>query len=483
MPVIFTRGKAVMRELAEKIEEWIRSHREEFVSDLISLVNIRSVSTPGEGGYAFGTGCKECADAFMELGERYGFLSENDDYYCASILLKGKGDGAVSAGELGILGHLDVVPEGEGWHYEPYQAIERDGYVIGRGSGDNKGGTLMSLYAMRCLRDLGYELNHTVRLIAGFNEESGMKDVVHYLAAHTPPKYTIVCDGGWAMCIGEKGIVTADLVLELPDDSLREICGGIASNAVPDKAFARVGPVEEAVLRKMKAENPGIEIERQGEDILICTQGKAAHAFMPHTGINAIYRLFDLLCGYPVISSAAASKINELRKCFPDDYGTGLGIDFEDQESGKTTCIGGMIRTVGRSVIQNINIRYAVTQDGETLLGNLGGRCEQAGIRVENTDHSGPRMTSPEEPVVKLLLDTYHEFMGRDYEPYVMGGGTHARVFPNALPYGPAEMGGPQPFGTAHGIDEAVNVDRLLKAIGVYVPALIRLDQFYGAVQ
>ena len=469
-----------MKELAEKIDEWIENHREEFVRDLIDMVNIRSVSMPGEGGYAFGTGCRNCADAFMALGERYGFLSENDDYYCTSILLKGKEGSAVREEELGILGHLDVVPEGEGWHYEPYQAIERDGYVIGRGSGDNKGGTIMSLYAMRCLRDLGYELNHTVRLIAGFNEESGMEDVAHYLSTHTPPKYTIVCDGGWAMCIGEKGIVTADLVLELPDDSLREICGGIASNAVPDKAFARVAPVAREVLEQIKGEHPELEISRQGEDILIGTQGRAAHAFVPHTGINAIYRLLDILCKYPVISSAAAQKMDQLRRCFTDDYGTGLCIDFEDQESGKTTCIGGMIRTAGRSVTQNINIRYAVTQNGEVLLSNLQSRCEKAGIRVEQITHSKPRMASLEEPVVKLLLDTCHEFLDGSYEPYVMGGGTHARVFPDALPYGPAEMGGPQPFGTAHGIDEAVNVDRLLRAIRVYVPALIRLDRFYG---
>lgn len=464
-----------MESLTERINEWTESHREEFVRDLIEMVNIKSVSTPDEGGYAFGTGCKKCADAFMKLGEKYGFSVENDDYYCASVLLKG-----AEERELGILGHLDVMPEGEGWHYEPFRAIEQDGYVIGRGSGDNKGGTMMSLYAMRCLRDLGFRLQHTVRLIAGFNEECGMKDVPHYLESHIPPEYTLVCDGGCAMCLGEKGIITADLIMELPDDSIRELCGGIASNAVPADAYALVAPVAPRMLEKLREEYPDVAFDRREEGVVIRTYGKAAHAFVPHTGKNAIYRLLDVLCGYPGISSATSQKVLWMKECFVDDYGTGLDIAYEDQESGKTTCIGGVIRLEKGSVIQNINIRYAVTQDGDDLLRRMQNKCERVDIRLENITHSSPRMNSVEEPVIQLLLDTYHEFWGYDYEPYVMGGGTHARVFPNALPYGPAEMGRPQPFGTAHGIDEAVCIDSLLKAIRVYVPALIRLDQFYG---
>ena len=273
------------------IKQWVDEHRDEMVSDIIRLVNIKSVSISDGSGYPMGEGCKKCADAFMALGNQYGFETENDDYYCASVILPGN-----TEKELGILGHLDVVPEGDGWNYEPYNAIEKEGYIIGRGSSDNKGAVVMSLYVMRCMRDLGIKLHHSIRLIGGCNEESGMKDVEHYLIGNRPPEYTLVCDGGWAMCIGEKGILTADLTMEVPDGNLLDISGGIMSNAVPDSAFAILKNVPAENLDRLLAEEPETEIEYSGETVKIKTKGKAAHAHVPHTGENAIYKLLNILC-------------------------------------------------------------------------------------------------------------------------------------------------------------------------------------------
>ena len=106
-------------------------------------------------------------------------------------------------------------------------------------------------------------------------------------------------------------------------------------------------------------------------------------------------------------------------------------------------------------------------------------RCGELGILLENLEYSDPRFTSPELPVPKLLLDTCHEFLERQYEPYVMGGGTHARKFPNALPYGPGIMDYRNPFGSPHGIDEAICIEHLTQAMKVYVIALLRLDAYF----
>lgn len=457
-------------EIARRADQWIEEHEAELVRDLRKLVDIRSVSAPGEGGYAMGLGCKECADALMDICKGYGFEVENDDYYSVSAILRGKTDR-----ELGILGHMDVVPEGTGWHYEPYRSVEKDGYVIGRGSSDNKGPTVMSLYVLRCLRDLGIELNHTVRVIAGFNEEAGMQDVEHYLKGHTPPEYTIVCDGGWAMCIGEKGILTADLTMPVDGGNLLDICGGIASNSVPDSAWAVLTSLSEEAKAKL-AQFAHVTVAAEGENYRVSAVGKAAHAFTPHQGANAIYRLLEALCESGALTGDAAEKLAALRSCFVDDYGTGLDIACEDEISGKTTCIGGMIRMRDGRVCQNINVRYAIEEDSADMLQRFEARCAQRGLTIENLDYSKPRYTSPELPTTKLLLDTCHEFLEVQYEPYVMGGGTHARKFPNALPYGPAIMDGESPFGFPHGIDEAVSIDTLKKGLRVYVVALMRLD-------
>ena len=44
-----------IKELACSVERWANDHKEEMVRDIIKIVNQKSVSDPGEGGYAFGT--------------------------------------------------------------------------------------------------------------------------------------------------------------------------------------------------------------------------------------------------------------------------------------------------------------------------------------------------------------------------------------------------------------------------------------------
>lgn len=459
------------QQLAKAADRWIREHRNEMVADLITMVNHKSVSQPGEGGYAFGTDCKICADAMMEMAEGYGFDTENDDYYNISIL-----DRKDPKKEIGILGHLDVVPEGNGWHYEPYNAVEKDDFVIGRGSGDNKGGVIMALYAMRFLREAGIELKHTLRLICGFNEEAGMKDVEHYLAYNSAPEYTLVCDGGWAMCIGEKGILTADLVQKVSSGNLVAMQGGVASNAVADAAWADIADADRVKLEKVKAEHPDMEVEERSGIIRITARGKAGHAAFPEGSDNAIYKLAGLLTEYELLTEDAAKAVANIRDSFTDDYGTGLGIAFEDEISGKTTCVGGVIRLENGFLFQNINVRFAIRQKSDELLKSLYRACEERDMEVIDLEYSDPRYTSPKEPVTKMLLDTCHEFLGEEYEAFVMGGGTHARKFPNALPYGPMGVKIENPFGSSHGPDEAMTIEGLLRSVPVYAVALVRLD-------
>jgi len=210
------------RKIASAVDVWAALHREELVRDLKELIAIRSVAECGEGGYALGTGCHLAAEKLKETAVRYGFETENDDDYTLSVLLPG----SEGKRELGILGHIDVVPEGVGWQQDPFHAVEKDGWLIGRGASDNKGPVLMALYVLRCMRELGCTLKSNLRLIAGCCEETDMRDVAHYLERHDAPAYTLNCDGAWAACIGEKGILTANLTQEIADGNLLLIGGG-----------------------------------------------------------------------------------------------------------------------------------------------------------------------------------------------------------------------------------------------------------------
>ena len=47
------------------------------------------------------------------------------------------------------------MPEGNGWIHSPYDPVEKDGFLIGRGVADNKNAAVLSLYLLRAFRELG----------------------------------------------------------------------------------------------------------------------------------------------------------------------------------------------------------------------------------------------------------------------------------------------------------------------------------------
>lgn len=94
------------------------------------------------------------------------------------------------------MGHLDVVPEGDDWVYQPYAATydkEHD-CLIGRGVSDNKGPAVMALFLLRFFRENQIPLRYNYKLIFGANEETGMWDIPEYLSRRKVPDFSLVPD-------------------------------------------------------------------------------------------------------------------------------------------------------------------------------------------------------------------------------------------------------------------------------------------------
>jgi len=55
-----------------------------------------------------------------------------------------------------IYGHLDVQPalKSDGWDTEPFDLVEKDGKLYGRGSTDDKGPVLGWIHALQAYKDL-----------------------------------------------------------------------------------------------------------------------------------------------------------------------------------------------------------------------------------------------------------------------------------------------------------------------------------------
>ena len=81
------------------------------------------------------------------------------------------------------------------------------------------------------------------------------------------------------------------------------------------------------------------------------------------------------------------------------------------------------------------------------------------------------------------MMNIYNELTGESTEPYTMGGGTYSKAVPNAITFGPGlTTPTPRPsfmpdgHGNAHGPDEMICIDDLMKAFDIYALSLIKLD-------
>ena len=197
----------------------------------------------------------------------------------------GKGDQLI-----GILGHLDIVPAGEGWSSDPFKMEERDGKLYGRGTMDDKGPTVAGLYAIKYLLESGYELNKRIRLIVGLNEEAGSRGLAHYVEKEGHIDYGFTPDGSFPGIYGEKGHVHG--LFSVGDSRIIDIVGGEAPNAVCSKVKA---VLEKAVdIDKLKAYLDENEMKYELEEhdnYELTVYGVAAHASTPELGKNAISHL------------------------------------------------------------------------------------------------------------------------------------------------------------------------------------------------
>jgi acetylornithine deacetylase/succinyl-diaminopimelate desuccinylase-like protein len=99
----------------------------------------------------------------------------------------GKRPGGPGRPTILLYAHYDVQPAGnlELWASPPFNAVERDGRLWGRGVADNKAGVLLHLAAFRnALRVLGDELDIGVTILIDGEEEAGSPSLPQLLQRH-----------------------------------------------------------------------------------------------------------------------------------------------------------------------------------------------------------------------------------------------------------------------------------------------------------
>ena len=205
---------------------------------------------------------------------------------------------------IGILVHLDVVPEGSGWTYPPYGGEIHDGRIYGRGAIDNKGPAMAALFALKSLKDAGIKFNRRVRVIFGTDEESGFECMEYYKKHDEAPTMGFSPDANYPIINGEKGVLTFSFTTLLDAEKvdqrarLLSFKGGHRPNMVPDYAEAHLtGDIDEitnAVKTALDIVPGNFEIEQANDEIVIKSYGLSAHGSTPERGKNACMLLAKL---------------------------------------------------------------------------------------------------------------------------------------------------------------------------------------------
>ena len=122
---------------------------------------------------------------------------------------------------LCFAGHIDVVPPGEGWSIDPFEADIKDGIITARGSQDMKSGVASFLYACKNAKDF----DGTLSILLTSDEEGdaidGTVKVLEYLKENDLlPTSAIVAEPtcekifGDAIKVGRRGSINGYLTIQ-----------------------------------------------------------------------------------------------------------------------------------------------------------------------------------------------------------------------------------------------------------------------------
>ncbi|MEH6938010.1 dipeptidase PepV [Bacillus sp. JJ664] len=458
--------------------EEVLKRKDDFLNQTIELLNIESVydeSTITKEA-PMGKGIDEALTYMLNLGEKDGFTPKNVDGY-AGHLEMGSGEELV-----GILCHLDVVPAGDGWSHDPFDAIIRDGNIYARGAIDDKGPTMAAYYAMKIVKELGLPINKRVRMILGTDEESQWRCVDHYFEKEEMPTMGFAPDADFPIIYAEKGILDIQFNQDLSNENteseykLISFASGRRVNMVPDHAKAIIsGPKfdVDAFNRHIKELGCKPSMSEENGYQVLTVEGVSVHGMEPDKGKNAGIALASFLNQFGM-NQHAENFIKFIVENFKgDSRGKNLGVAYSDDITGDLTInLGIMQYEDQKGGTFGCTLRYPVTTEIDSVISTLTTSGNKYGFEFKELKNSKPHHVPQDHPLIQTLQKVYEEQTGEEATLLTIGGGTYARSLSAGVAFGPLFLGKPE---VAHQKDEYAEIEDLLKATAIYAQAIAEL--------
>lgn len=462
----------------ENIKKYLDENKANIVADIKDLVKVPSVSEDLPK-------VKECLRLLISKAEKMGFNAHSvlDD----SIGIIEMGEGTET---IGVLTHIDVVPvdDPEKWNTEPFDVVEKDGVLFGRGVLDDKGCIVSSLYAMQALKELNLPINKKIQLIVGTQEEVEWTDMNQYIKEFKLPDYGFTPDGQFPICNKEKGY--ADIAFKFTSSNNQDgefevinFSSGNATNSVPAVASAKLkGNVEklQTMLDAYLKENTDSKITiNKNEDILIVTaEGVSGHSAFPHLSVNPIVMLGKFLNTLTFKENAKSNAIKFVAENCYDYFGKGLGVYseseyFEGEYMHRNVISPTVVKDDDSDCTVILNMRPVYGTTLECLEETFAKVSAESKSKYEILDFLAPIFVSKEKPFLQIMADTYDELSDGLKNDFTLGHGTsYAKAMPNTVAWGPVFYDEDE---CCHVANEYISLEKLLRATHIYSVALARM--------
>lgn len=437
-----------------KIKSYIEINKDNMLKDLAELIAIPSISEDLEQ-------VAEGMNWVLSKAEELGFEATSvldGQVGVVEILPEGLSEEECEC--LGILTHVDVVPadDEEEWHTNPFEAVIKDEKIFGRGTLDDKGMIIASLYAMKACKELGLPFKKKVQLIIGTQEEVEWTDMDAYVKEYKIPDYGFTPDGEYPICNIEKGVMDVTMEFEFASASVEQIICGTAKNTVPGKAVAKLS---------------------NGEEIVAV--GKSVHSCLPERGENALFVLQEKLVECFGQNEVNTSKditlldlVNSCTENFNSIYGKEVGLYneseyYQGEFVHRNTFAVTMFNSVGNKAEVNINIRFPYGQIEDEIIKALEAFAKKNNGKIVHIDSLPAVFVSQERPFLKTLAKAYEEVTGLNNEFTIAYGGSYAKAMPNVVSWGPIFVGEED---VCHEPNEYISVKDLLANTEIFAYAL-----------
>lgn len=380
------------------IDPLLRADEKYIVETLKNLIKTRPVNPPGQE--------EEAAFVIKEELEKLGAKTTLDYVKPKRPNVIGSFEGKNQKGRVLLFnGHTDVVPPGPNWTVDPFEGVVKNGKVYGRGAVDMLGGLAAMLGAIKAIVDGGYEFKGKLLYTAVMAEETG------------------------------------------GDGAIKLVKDGIKAN------YAYVS--EPSDLEVVIAERGLIWFK-------IKCIGKAAHASMPHLGINAIEILAKALLAIKDIKYDY--EPHELLGCHTFNIGLING-------GVKTNIVAPDCEaTIDIRIIPTLSFETVEERIRETL--NIFEKNYGVKFTVQVIGKAEPFEVDKDLKIVKLTCEAFKEALNMEPKFGGMPGVTDGRFFIKAGI--PTIILGPGPHFNAHKADEYVEIESLVKLAKIYTKIILK---------